>query len=231
MAMDLERELAKSRLYSEELGIDLGEGGDRALFRWFLASQLFGARINEPIAMRTYDAFVRHGLLSPRAILAAGWATLVNPVMKEGGYVRYDESKSRQLLRNCETLLQAYGGSLERMHRESSSPADLEARLRSFYRVGPVTSNIFLRELRPFWERADPPPLRRIDALARSLGIDLDLVPRKTLRFARIEAGLVRLQLRHPKGRRQPSGPEAYRRLVEEGLAMGRPPAPPPRSP
>lgn len=221
MDAELTRLLAKSRLYSEELGIDLEEGGDPALFRWFLASQLFGARISEPLALRTYHAFVRHGLVSPEALLAAGWDYLVNPVMREGGYVRYDESKSRQLLRNSETLIDRYQGSLQRLHDESSSTEDLESRLRAFYRVGPVTTNIFLRELRPFWKWADPPPLPRVVRLADALSVDLSHIPRKSLRFARIEAGLVRLQIRHPKGKGSPRSAEDYLRLAKEGVARG----------
>lgn len=224
MSGDLTRLLARSRLYSEELGIDLRGGGDPALFRWFLASQLFGARISEPLAMRTYDALARHGLLGPRALLAAGWGHLVDPVMREGGYVRYDESKSRQLLRNSETLLERYGGSLQRMHDGATSPEDLEARLRAFYRVGPVTANIFLRELRSSWRLADPAPLPRVRALADALGVDLEGSPRKSLRFARIEAGLIRLQIRHPKGRGRPRTKADYLRLAREGLAAGAPP-------
>lgn len=223
MDKELGRLLAKSRLYSEELGIDLKDGGDPALFRWFLASQLFGARISEPLALRTYQAFVRHGLVSPRALLAAGWDYLVHPVMREGGYVRYDESKSRQLLRNSERLLERYGGSLQRMHDEASSPEDLEARVRAFYRVGPVTANIFLRELRPYWKRADPEPLPRVRALAEALGVDLDRSPRKSLRFARTEAGLVRLLIRHPKGKGAPRSKDDFLRLVRQGVAEGAP--------
>lgn len=218
---ELSRLLSRSRLYSEELGIDLAEGGDPALFRWFLASQLFGARISEPLALRTYHAFERHGLVSPKALLAAGWDYLVNPVMREGGYVRYDESKSRQLLRNARTLLDRYGGSLERLHEEASDPRDLERRLQAFHRVGPVTTNIFLRELRPFWRKADPEPLPRVRELAETLGVDLDAIPRKSLRFARTEASLVRLMIRHPKGRKSPRTPGDFLRLAREGLAAG----------
>lgn len=216
--------LEASRLYSEELGIDLAGGGDPALFRWFLASQLMGARINEPIAMRTYDSFVRHGLVGPREILAAGWDFLVNPVLREGGYVRYDESKARQLLRTCRMLLDRYDGSLERLREEATDQRDLEERLLAFYGVGPVTVNIFLRELRHLWPLADPPPLPRVVALAEWLGLDLDAIPRRSLTFARVEAGLIRLLHRHPKGARTPTRPEQYVALVEEGLAAGAPP-------
>ena len=37
-------ELKKTRLYSEELGIDLKKGGDEECFKWFLASLLFGGQ-------------------------------------------------------------------------------------------------------------------------------------------------------------------------------------------
>lgn len=215
--------LSRSRLYSEELGIDLAEGGDPAYFRWFLASQLFGQRISEPIALHTYHAFERHGLLSPNALLSAGWDYLVDPVMREGGYVRYDESKSRQLLRNAKTLLDRYGGSLQRLHDEARDPEDLERRLQTFYRIGPVTTNIFLRELRPFWPKADPEPLPRVRELAQMLEIDLSTLPRKSLAFARLEAGLVRLQIRHPKGRKAPRTREDFERLARQGVARGAP--------
>ena len=54
--------LKSSTLYSEELGIALGKGTDTELFKWFLASILFGARISETIAENTYKAFARHRL-------------------------------------------------------------------------------------------------------------------------------------------------------------------------
>ena len=184
--------LKKTRLYSEELGIDLKKGDDEEYFKWFLASLLFGGHISETIASKTYHAFERHELLTPDKILKAGWLFLVNPIMWEGGYVRYDEKKSTQILKNCETLIEIHGGSLKALHDRSEGPRDLEARLMAFHGVGPVTANIFLRELRPYWRFADPEPLPVVRNLARKFGIDLDALDRKTLAFARIEAGLIR---------------------------------------
>ncbi len=186
--------LKRSPLYSEELGLDLAGGRERDLFLWFLASLLFGQRISETIARHTYDSFVRHGLTSPRRILDAGWDYLVNPVMREGGYVRYDESKSRKLLRDCATLIDEYGGRVARLHEAARDADDLQARLLAFYGVGPVTANIFLRELRPYWAKADPEPLPVVRAVASRLGIDLDALDRKSIAFARVEAGLIRLR-------------------------------------
>jgi len=113
--------LRRSLLYSEELGIRLLQKDDREYFKWFLASLLFGARISETIAKQTYRAFSRHRLLTPRRILGAGWDFLVNPVMHEGGYVRYDGRKSTQILRDCEMLLRDYRGSLTRQHEAARS--------------------------------------------------------------------------------------------------------------
>jgi len=188
----IRRSLEQSILYSEELGIDLTRGTDAAYFRWFLASLLFSARISETTAKKTFRAFMRRGLTTPRKIVAAGWDFLVYPVMREGGYVRYDGRKSTQVLRDCEKLMADYGGSLSRLHEVARDARDLEQRLLAFYGIGPVTMNIFLRELRPFWPKADPDSLPAVKKLARRLLVDLARYRRKSLTFARLEAGLIR---------------------------------------
>jgi hypothetical protein len=199
-------ELKRSRLYAEELGIDLSARTEQAYFRWFLASLLFGGRISETIARHTYRSFCRHGLTTPRRIIAAGWDFLVDPVMREGGYVRYDGRKSAQILRDCQTLLDEYGGKLSRLHHVARNRRDLEQRLDAFYGVGPITTNIFLRELRPFWPKADPAPLPLVLATARRLHVPLQRLNRKTMAFTRLEAGLVHLAHRHRQPRRVAEG-------------------------
>jgi len=116
----------------------------------------------------------------------------VHPVMREGGYVRYDGRKSTQVLRDCEKLMADYGGSLSQLHEVARDARDLEQRLLAFYGIGPVTMNIFLRELRPFWPKADPDSLPAVKKLARRLLVDLARYRRKSLTFARLEAGLIR---------------------------------------
>lgn len=191
-ASSVRRALERSELYSEELGIDLAKGSDAEYFRWFLASLLFGARISETTAKKTYQSFVAHRLTSPHKIIDAGWDFLVYPVMREGGYVRYDGRKSTQVLRDCEMLIADYGGSLTRLHDAARDERDLEERLFAFYGVGPVTVNIFLRELRPLWAKADPAPLPAVGMLAKDFAIDLRRYKRKSLTFVRVEAGLLR---------------------------------------
>jgi endonuclease III len=185
--------LKRSRLYSEELGIKLGKN-DKECFKWFLASILFGGRISETIAKKTYRTFERYELLAPQKILEAGRDFLVNPIMREGGYVRYDGRKSMQILRDAEMLRDEYGGSLNTLHRISINSRDLENRLLAFYGIGPVTVNIFLRELRPYWRKSDPEPLPIVKKLAMKLDLDLDRYRRNTITYTRIEAGLIRLR-------------------------------------
>jgi hypothetical protein len=186
------RALEKSSLYSEELGLDLSRGHDSVYFRWFLASTLFGARISETAAKNTYRAFVRHGLTMPAKIIAVGLSFLVDPIMREGGYVRYDGRKSTQILRDCEMLIAVYDGSLRQLHVAARDARNLEERVLAFYGVGPVTMNIFLRELRPFWAKANPDPLPVVERMAKRLSIDLTRYRRQSLVFARVEAGLIR---------------------------------------
>jgi len=194
MSIDIKK-LKKSKLYSEELGIYLKENSDKEIFKWFLASILFGARISEIIAKNTYQTFERYNLLEPRKIIKSGWDFLVNPIMREGGYVRYDGKTSTQILRNCETLLQEYRGSLKELHKEAKNSKDLEDKLTNFYGIGPITTNIFLRELRPFWEKANPEPLPIVKKIAQKYEINLDTHNRKSMAFVRIEAGLIRLRM------------------------------------
>ena len=111
--------------------------------------------------------------------------------MREGGYVRYNYQRSSQIVRNFETLLDQYDGSLNRLH-EAADRKDLEERLLAFHGIGPVTANIFLRELRPFWAKSDTAPLDSVEDAANQLGIDLDRYDRTSLTFARVEAGLIR---------------------------------------
>jgi hypothetical protein len=185
------RTLSRTPLFSEELGIALARNDERECFKWFLASLLFGGHISTTIARNTYRALEHHHLLTPRSIVRAGWDYLVNPIMREGGYVRYDGRKSTQLLRDCQALINVYGGRVLELDARSRSPTELEERLLAFYGVGPVTANIFLRELRPFWRHADPEPLPRVLEAARRFGIDLAHRNRKTLAFCRLEAALL----------------------------------------
>ena len=194
--MSVKLALSKLRSFSEELGLDLTKPEDR--FKWFLASVLFAKRISAETAKKTYVYFEQEELTSSDAILNAGWDRLVE-VLDSGGYNRYDFSTATKLLGIAKTLKEKYG-SLERLHSESSSPSDLEKRLKEFKGIGPVGVNIFLRELRGIWGKAKPNPFPLAVLTAQRIGLDLEEVER-------YESQLVRLNLEYCKKHRSSECP------------------------
>ncbi len=150
--------------YSEELGITLDEGSSDEVFKWFLASILFGKPIREAQAIKTYRCFLSNGVVTPLAILKAGWERLVE-ILDEGGYTRYDFSTADKLLEVSGNLQRKYRGDINLLRRLSRSEAELTERLKSLGKgIGDVTVQIFLRELRHIWNVN--PPLSRFTVLA-----------------------------------------------------------------
>jgi len=157
--------------YSEALGIDLSLGNDREVFKWFLASLLFGAPIMESSVIKTYACFEKYGVLTPKEILDTGWDGLVK-ILDEGSYTRYDFKTADKLLEVMRNLTETYRGSLDQVHVEASDARDLEKRLKALGKgIGDVTVSIFLRELRGVWRKADPNPAPLIVEAAKRLGI------------------------------------------------------------
>ena len=138
--------MTKKKIFSEDLGINLKSGNEKELFKWFLASLLFGKPIQQEVAKRTYFEFEKEKILSPEEILKAGWDKLVE-ILDRGHYVRYDFSTATKLLEISKELKQRYG-SLGKLLRQEKNRKDLEARLQEFKGVGPVTTRIFLREFK-----------------------------------------------------------------------------------
>jgi len=144
--------------FTPELGIDLESARPEELFRWLLASMLFGARISEKIAIQTFLVFNREKVTSPKDILDRGWDGLVQ-ILDEGGYTRYDFKTATKILDVVQSLQLEYDGDLNRLHGMAQNNAELENRLQSLAQgIGQVTTNIFLRELRESGKRPTPFP-------------------------------------------------------------------------
>jgi endonuclease III len=157
--------------YSEILGIRLSERKDEEIFKWFLASVLFGAPITEKSVIKTYKCFQQHNVLTPKRILETGWDGLVR-ILDEGSYTRYDFKTADKLLEIMQKLTKRYNESLTLLYNEASDTHDLENRLKDLGKgIGDVTVSIFLRELRDIWEKADPEPTSLVVLAAEKLGI------------------------------------------------------------
>jgi len=159
-----------SQTFPEELGIDLSRRGEGDVFKWFLASLLFGARISMKLAARTYKEFEAANILTPEAILRAGWDRLVE-VLDEGGYARYDFKTATRLLDIAKALTERYDGRVTRILDSAADYRELATALEEFNGVGPITVNIFLRELRGLWPCANPPLQQPVVLVASRLGL------------------------------------------------------------
>jgi hypothetical protein len=169
------------RKYSEILGIKLEAASDVEVFKWFLASLLFGAPITESSVIKTYGCFLKYHALSPERILKTGWDDLVK-ILDEGSYTRYDFKTADKLLLVMGTLEKDYNGSLNLLHRKALDSRDLEKRLKQLGKgVGDVTVSIFLRDLRGIWKKADPRPTPLVILAATNLGIIRSQQPEKIL--------------------------------------------------
>lgn len=191
MMKSIKEKLLKFPSYSSELGLNLKRPEDR--FKWFLSSILYAKRISSEIAKKTYRMFEEEGLLTIEAIINAGWDKLVE-VLDSGGYVRYDFSTASKLLEIAKTLKKKYS-SLENLYSQARDDSDLEKKLIEFKGVGPTTVNIFLRELRPIWEKANPEPSNLALKVGKKLSLDKDEI-------TYLESSLVRLSLEFCKKKR-----------------------------
>jgi len=183
--------LSRIPSYSQEFGLDLRVKGDR--FKWFIASMLYAKRISSKIASETFRRFLAEGLTDPNSIMNAGWDRVVE-VLDSGGYVRYDFSTATNILENMRMLMERYGGDVDRIHECALDSRDLEEKLMEFRGFGPVAVNIFLRELRGIWSKADPKPSSYAKMMASKLGLSDDLI-------CKYESQLVRLYIEYCKSK------------------------------
>jgi len=200
--------------YASELGIDLGAADPGERFKWFLAAMLYGARISESLARRTWNEFAARGVLTPARIVATGWDGLV-AILDGGGYVRYDYKTATKLLDVSVALLRDYGGNLDALHCAAADPRDLENRLKALGKgIGDITVAIFLRELRGIWSKAEPP----LSPLALSGAAALGYLPAGTDDADRVLSGLRKLWTND--GQPAAAFADFEAALVREGLRL-----------
>jgi endonuclease III len=157
--------------FSVALSVDLSSQIPKEIFKWFLASVLFGARISERVVIKTYKEFEKEGIISPSRILNRGWNGLVE-ILDRGGYVRYDFKTATKLLDLSTALINKYSGNLNVIHSTASGSRDLEGRLKALAKgIGDVTVNIFLREMRGIWGKAEPVPSDLVVMAAKHMRI------------------------------------------------------------
>ena len=143
--------------------------------------------------------------------------------MDRGGYARYDFKTATKLLEIAGTLKDKYEGDLNRLHFFAEDERDLEKKIQGLGKgIGPVTINIFLREMRDLWEKAEPPLAEPALLASRNIGltkardVEAGLEEVRTIceadelhewRFSDLEAALVRLGKNYCRRKRCSSCP------------------------
>ncbi len=139
--------MAQTTITADDLGMKV-ERKERELFKWFLASYLFGKRIQQSVAHRTWEVFMKHGIDSPKKIAGHSREQIVQ-LLGEGDYRRYDESTAHNMIEMARTLVRDYHGNLLNMYDACKSDEEFINRLQKLKGVGPKTAEIFMREAQP----------------------------------------------------------------------------------
>jgi poly(A) polymerase len=134
---------------ASQLGIDLTSKTEQELFKWLLASLLFGKPIQQLVARQAYEQLIAAGIISLDKLFNTTWDELV-ALLDQAHYVRYDFSTATKLLEVGRSLQQQYG-SVSGLLNMSADAHDLEQRLEAFKGIGPVTAGIFMRDVVPIW--------------------------------------------------------------------------------
>ncbi len=197
--------------FSTELGIDI-DAGDAEVERWFLAATLFGTRISAAVAERAFAVLNEAGLTRIGQARHVPSEDLVE-LLDAGGYARYDFRTASRLQALSEIIDVRYDGQAAVIGRRHRDYPALRAALIVLPGWGPVTVQLFLRELRGVWPGAQPPLDPRAAFGARHLGfLSTEQAPAPLPQVARLaaaagldirdlESGLVRLALAHRRAR------------------------------
>lgn len=132
---------------ASDLGLKVSKSNEKTAFRWFLASYLFGKRISQDIARKTWEVFIDNNVDSPDKITKSSWQRLVD-LLGEGHYKRYDESTARNLQDMSQFLIVNYDGKITNLLKQSGNADEAAKKLQELKGVGPKTSEIFLREIK-----------------------------------------------------------------------------------
>ncbi len=140
--------MAQKHISAEQLGLRAGlhKADEKALFKWLLASFMFGKPIQQAVAERAYRVLVeQHGLDTAARLARCSQQELVR-LLGQARYVRYDISTAARLMKFSRKLLDEYEGRVTAIRQQSTTREDFAQRLLAFEGIGPKTLEIFMRE-------------------------------------------------------------------------------------
>ncbi|BDZ48059.1 hypothetical protein GCM10025867_03000 [Frondihabitans sucicola] len=132
-------------LQPTDLDIDLNEPTPQALYRWLLASILFGRPVQQQVSAATYRVLIERGFTSPATFAEVGRENL-RRILDEGHYARIDYVMADELHDVMGGIVSDHG-SVNRLVRTSKDVAALRQALTAYKGVGAKTADIFVRQL------------------------------------------------------------------------------------
>ncbi|MFW5804684.1 MAG: hypothetical protein ACOCWG_05590 [bacterium] len=185
--------------YSGEIGINVKKENPSNLFMWFVASNLFSARISSSIAVDAAKSLFKRGWKSPRKMNKTSWNERVQ-ALNEAHYTRYQERTSTFLGDLSKKILEEYDGDLRKLREKAGkNPQKMRKLLKEFKGVGNVGVDIFFRELQMTWKELYPFADKKTLKAAKKMDLpnnanDLLRLTGKS-KFIKLLAALVRADL------------------------------------
>ncbi|MDX2378062.1 hypothetical protein M4I32_14815 [Microbacterium sp. LRZ72] len=132
-------------IHADDLGINLGKDTPQSLYRWLVASMLFGRPVQQSVGADAYRALISHGLTSPQKYAEWGREEL-RAVLDEAGYARIDYIMTDELHEVMARIVDEYG-TVSKLVHTSGSREELSKRLQEMKGIGPKTVEIYLRDI------------------------------------------------------------------------------------
>lgn len=128
-----------------DVEIDLSDGKPQQLYRWFLASILFGKPIQQNVSADTYHVLIDHGFTSPKKFSEIEREPL-RRLLDEGGYGRFDYQMA-DYLHAIMAAVDKDHGSIHQLVTSARSREELAKTVQQFQGVGAVTARIFTEQI------------------------------------------------------------------------------------
>lgn len=142
--------------YSRLLGIGLAGMQSDDAFRWFVAAVLLGSPASTGSALSAYREMEASELLEPKRLAAADPEALID-LLSVAGISAYGRRIAETLRMAARSLVDDYDADINRLHFFAEDADDLVRHMRALGRTVPRrVVDLFLREMRGVWDKADP---------------------------------------------------------------------------
>ncbi|MGH3912580.1 MAG: endonuclease [Pseudonocardiaceae bacterium] len=185
------------RTFADQAGIRLADK-PAPLYQLLVLATLVSARISADIAVAAAKELFAAGYRTPHRMRQASWQDRVD-ALGRGHYRRYDERSSTMLAEAAELLLDRWHGDLRRLRNDAGGNQErIRELLTEFKGMGPVGTDIFLREVQAVWPDVAPSVDGRVAHGAEQVGLpssarNLSKLVDSPTDLARLASALVRV--------------------------------------